>query len=207
MFSHVSVCVSVHTCRGYPYLSDTGLPPSFPMGGILSFLKGGYPHPWSWGIPHLANWGDTPIWLMGECARLDNGVPHLAVARGGTQIWPMGYSPLGLDGGTPIWTGWVLPFRAGLGTPLSGEWALATWLAVCLLHSRRRTFLLFYCSKCSLEINILNLCTFKWDCKNQDWGRLFELNKTSNLIVAAMWVFPSSISKMFAKQNLNALHK
>ena len=120
------------------------------------------------GIPHLrSGWGGTPsqVWT-GEypIPGLDGGYP-IPGLDGGVGVPPArtGWSttPPGLDGVSPTRTGWGTPLtRTGWGTlPLARNgWgtlspppldraakrALAMQWEVCLLHSRRRTFLSNY---------------------------------------------------------------
>ena len=139
---------------GYPHLGSWGYPILLNGGGggyhILS--KRGVQNSSQWGYPHASpnRWG-TPILPMGGTLELglDGGTP--------CQKW-MWVPPLGLDWGSPIRTGlWVPPGLDGVplpplgldeGTPsLSGdraaERAIVTRRAVCLLRSRRRTFLFY----------------------------------------------------------------
>ena len=117
-----SVCLLT---GGTPYLANRGEPPSFAMGdgdwGINpSFMMGGIPilltagyHILPMGVPHVTDWGYPHLDWMG--------------APPSNQDW-MGV-PLGPDEGTP------------LSEDRSAERAFATWRAVCLLRSHRRTLL------------------------------------------------------------------
>ena len=113
--------------------------------------RGGYPHPVD---------GGYPIQPTGRTLTLpDGGIPILPNGGGVAPFFPTGGTPLGW------WTGWVLPLQNWMGYPpppnqdwmgvpppsqseeRAAEWALATRWAVCLLRSRRRTFLLILFSK------------------------------------------------------------
>ena len=138
----VMFSVYSHLWGGYPIPGpDRGYPIPGPDGrGVLHPRSGqGVPHCRScWvEVPHPADWMGYPPSKTGW------GTP--------IQDW-MGYPYPRLDGvPPPSRTGWGTPLQDWMGypPPLSGDWAakwaLATWRAVCLLHSRSRTFLLkFY---------------------------------------------------------------
>ena len=101
----------VQTGEGYPILLMGGYPIKDQDGGYLGW------------VPTLSKigWGTPPIQTW------DGGVPPSRPGMGGTPIqdW-MGYPPC--------------PRLDGVFPP-SAKQALATRQAVCLLHSRRRTFL------------------------------------------------------------------
>ena len=122
----VSLCLSVHTCGG-----GWGVPQPGPGGGR--------------GVPHLGYppsnlaQGST---LMGGGYHT-SGTPH--------QTWPLGYPtsgtpPVRPGGGVPQQgkgyptSGTPLPIRPGQGG-LSHRVVLDTPRSVCLLRSRKRTFL------------------------------------------------------------------
>ena len=162
IFSQASIHPQLPEGGVYPHLADGEYPhpadcggggaPIEPTGqadgwGYPCLADGGYPHPGDRGYP---------IQLMGECTSgyppsgLD-GVPHWNWMGVPHQDW-MGIPPIirtGWSTNPPSGLDWVPPppFRTGSGTPsgLDGgraaEQALATQLAVCLLHSCRRTFL------------------------------------------------------------------
>ena len=133
------------------------LSPPFRGGGYpVSGLDGGGGTPsqvWTGGVPHpRSGWGGTP-----SCWQ---GVTHPRSGWGGCPILLTGggYPIPGLEGGYPHRrSGWgVPPLSAGWSTPIQ-DWigyslplpppphrrrALAKRWAVCLLRSRRRTFLL-----------------------------------------------------------------
>ena len=143
----VSLCLLVHTCRG-----GTPASPSQPMRG--------YPDR---GVPHLRypssqTWlggiliGGTPPWVPPPpCQTWLEGYPTSGTPNqtclGGTppqvphQTWPRGT----LMGGTPPQVPPILPGQGG--TPMGGtpprvtDGVLDTPRSVCLLRSRRRTFL------------------------------------------------------------------
>ena len=136
-------------------------------GGVPIQLTGGYPiHLMGGGgYPHPAD-GDTPNWGNRGSSIQPRGVSPSG-QQGGTPIQPIGGwggTPIWLTGDTlPVGTGWgtpsglVLPVRIGWGYPhvetgcgyfpiKTGpcQETLATWRAVCLLRSRRRTFLFIF---------------------------------------------------------------
>ena len=137
MFWHVSVCRSF--CLSTPgggYLCQVQLG-GYPDGGYPTLSTPcqtwwGYP---DWGVPHLGyppicwTWQEVPQW----------GVPHLRNPPHWT--WP-GIPQLG---GTPPWVPPIPPVRPGWGVPWWGSTpprvVLDTPQSVCLLRSRRRTFL------------------------------------------------------------------
>ena len=108
-----SLCVSVHSSRGVPHPADWG---------------GGTPFPGlDRGVPHPADEGGGGNPFPG----LDRGVPLLR--QGGYPTWE----------GVPPWQG-VPPPLAGVPPPHQTSTACTCYTAaVCLLRSRRRTFLLF----------------------------------------------------------------
>ena len=120
---NISVCMSVHMQRGYPARSETG--------------EMGYPHP---GYPILPD-GSTHIQQWEIPFQPDGRVPTSSLIRG---------VPLSRDGVPPPhqagwgysgWTG-VSPSRDGISPgDRAAQRVLATRRAVCLLRSRRRTFL------------------------------------------------------------------
>ena len=144
----VSLCLSVHTCRG----GGTPARSSQPRGGTLtrsSHLGGGYPmggyptlgtpHQTRPGVPQLG-WGYPPwVPLLSDLAGgTPPQVPPIRPGWGGyptlgtpCQTWP-GVPPLSdLAGGTPT----------GGTPPRISDGVLDTPQSVCLLRSRRRTFL------------------------------------------------------------------
>ena len=161
-----------------PASSQMGGTPFFPTGGgsTPSFLVSWYPTE-QMGVPHLVN-GYPPLGTGG----LDVGVPPI----GTLWVYPMGmdrvpplHTPPNQDwmGITPSWN-WmgVPPSPSGLDgvpptPPQSGERAaervLATQPVVCLLCSRRRTFLLhfpifvLFCEICQKSICNCIFCGYK----------------------------------------------
>ena len=174
-----SLCLSVHTCGGGGILarSSQGVPPArssrgggvpqpgpargYPtLGTPQSDLARGVP---CCGVPHLRSphqtWSGVPYW----------GVPHL----GYPPIRPTDPLLGGTPSGTPIRPGrgdtlWGYPtsgppIRPGRGDPCQGgtpppvtDGVLDTPRSVCLLRSRRRTFLLF----CNFEMISASIFTF-----------------------------------------------
>ena len=153
------------------------------LGGEVPHLGsgwGGVPHHRSgWregGTPSQVQVGGTPSWVqMGVPHSADGGTPS-RIRMGGTPIqdW-MGYPPSrpgmgGIPWGTPHprldgvpphpdlgWGYPGTPVQDWIGNPpppQSAKWALATRRVVCLLRSRRRTFLFwgfFFCKNYLLE--------------------------------------------------------
>ena len=130
-------------------------------------LDGGVPHPadgdtptqvWMGGVPHArSGWGrGYPIPCLDGVPHPTDGVPPSKIRMGYPHQNLMGYLHPGLDGVPPSKTGWgtppvqdwmgysSCPRLDGVPPPQSGDrsakWALATQWAVCILHSRRRTF-------------------------------------------------------------------
>ena len=151
----------------YPSKVQEGESPSFQMGVPPSFAMGGYAHP--------SQWGRHPILPNGVGGRgtqnLPNGgYPHLANVGGGTSsspdrsypTWPIGVPQgillvrtglgSGLHGAPPSQDWMAHQDWLGVPPPLSGDRAteqgLATRRAVCLLRSRRRTFLFKTVTNC-----------------------------------------------------------
>ena len=85
--------------------------------GTPSGPDGGYPHPSQWGVPPGLDEGTLLL-------ELDRVPPPIGIR--------CGHPP-------PVRTGWYTPHQLG---DRAAERALATRWAVCLLRSRRRTFLL-----------------------------------------------------------------
>ena len=161
MFWHVSVCLFTPQGRGYPGQVQLGrVPRPGPAGGGTppqvppshQTWPGGYP---TSGTPSQTWQGGTPPWV--PPVRPGQGVSHSGTPRqtwlggtlpGGTppwvpphQTWPRGYPA----GGTPPWVP-PTPIRPGRGVtpPWVTDGVLDTPRSVCLLRSRRRTFL-FQC--------------------------------------------------------------
>ena len=115
-------------------------------------IWGGVPPSSWWGYPHPVDRGITPIQLTGgtpssQCPSGQRG--HIHLADRGSWWWGyLGYPLSGLDRGTPHqdWMGYPCQDRMG-GSPISGTgWAVERDMrAVCLLRSRRGTFLFFSC--------------------------------------------------------------
>ena len=123
-----SLCLSVHTWGRYDSQVQRGLPPSnLGWGGTLA--RSG----WGVGVPPAKD-----------------GIPLTRSRHGYSGVPPA-------RDGVPPGQGWGIPqLDLGWGTPPSGpepgpgmghpplwttEGVIATWWSVCLLHSRRRTFL------------------------------------------------------------------
>ena len=128
----------------YPFWWGEGrgiVTPSF-LVGVSHLANRRYPHladRWvPWGTPCQTGWGyPPPLW------GLDGGTPSIGTG------W--GTSLSGLYCGTPsIGTGWGTPHQDWMGVPppsggRTAQRAPATRRAVCLLPSRRRTFLFTDC--------------------------------------------------------------
>ena len=151
-----------HLGGGVPHPADRGVGYHIPgldgggypihlMGGTTSQVwTGGAPHPADWGVPPSQVWmGGTPSsWWGGGCP-----IPGLTWGGGVPPSQLTGSTPFpGLEGGTPsypdagvppsqVWTGGT-PLAGGAPSTRPAQHVLATWRAVCLLRSRRRTFLL-----------------------------------------------------------------
>ena len=135
----------------------------YPVPGLW---VGGVPHPRSEGYPSQVQmvWGypspglgvySGQVWMMGGTLSMVWGVPWPGLDGGRAtpgkppqaSSWWWGYPPgqVWMVEGVPQ----VNPPRPGMdGVPphplhRAAEWALATWWAVCLLHSCRRTFLFY----------------------------------------------------------------
>ena len=130
LFSQVSVCS--HQGGGIPSPSHNI---SIHWSHVLS---GGTPTQswWGGGAPIWSQWRYHHPVLTGGAHRVQTGV-SIQVRMGYSRIGP------GLDGGYPHqdWMGVPLPPPPPKGDR-GAEWVLGTRRAVCLLRSRRRTFLL-----------------------------------------------------------------
>ena len=137
MFSPMAVCLSVcpHLVGGTPFQVWIR---GYPIPGLgVPYPAGGIPCPRSrWEVPHPADGRE--------------GVPHPRSRQGSTPSYiRMGEYPLSrTEWGNPHQDcmGYPLPpSRTGWGSRLSGDRSaqrtLTTRRAVCLLRSRRRTFL------------------------------------------------------------------
>ena len=118
---------------------------------MVRYPPGGSRYPPPGGVP-----GQVPPPPWGGPGTPPRGGP-------GTPPGGLGYPPGGYPVRYPPW--------GGLGTPLGGypvryppprggypvrttEGVLTTWRAVCLLHSRRRTFLFVFCERFTLNKNV-----------------------------------------------------
>ena len=141
LFSQVSVCPHLGGGWNVPHLVDRGVPPSFLTGVQLPpFSRWGVPHPSQWeGLPHpKSGWGNTPIpgQDVGVPPGQDGGYPIQSQDEGTTsQVRTVGYPHPRLGWGVPQGT----PLsRSG---PRSAQHVLVTQRVICLLRSRRGTFL------------------------------------------------------------------
>ena len=108
-------------------------------------------------------WGRTPSGWQGGC-------PHPSRFGGIPPSFLTGDTPILPDGGTP-------PVRTGWGYPpgdRAAERALATRWAVCLLRSRRRTFLLWTSFRSCRTYYGLLLGGLTWQlCSHRNTVRVF----------------------------------
>ena len=144
---------------GYPI---PGLDGRYPIPGLdgggypIPDVDGGYPFPGG-GVPHSRSGWGYPILLMGGTlsevwtggypipgldggrgtpSQVQMGVPYPRSGWGVPQVPPPGQDLMGTSPRSK--TGWGTPYPPS--GDRSAKRALATWQAVCLLHSRR-TFL------------------------------------------------------------------
>ena len=136
----IKTTLRFYEVRGKVLFSQVSVCPHFGKG-----WGGGVRHPadgWNGGYPHMADGGYPilPDWGGGCFPGQDGWVPPSQVRMGVPLVYKTGwgYPSLRLDGVPPPPSG----LDGSIPPPPLREWeTTATQQAVCLLHSRRRTFL------------------------------------------------------------------